>query len=261
MPHFRVSRPTSVWSSTLLAALLLAPALAAPLPAAAQDYILVPQPLVRKFPVFTYCPLPVDLQFTPTSGTVTISWVANIHTATLDPPFITYTHQSIDNVTVVPQSVHAAHLVPNDENSGSAYFTCYSQANVPFIFGFDQIAPGTVPLYELFDGPPSGWDLTQGAYYDASQSADIDPSGAEPHTPGVGCLGLGLAQPTPSLSDSARTSVTVTGLTAGQSYVLSAWWRVDDGAEAGASLTIRITGPDTTPVAEKTWGWLKRRYR
>jgi hypothetical protein len=246
----------------MLGVLLFAPALTPPRPAAAQDIILVPPPFVRKFPVFQYCPLPIDLVFTPTSQSVTITWTANINGPIPDPPFIAYAHQSIDNVTVVPAAVHAANQFPNDPNSNSSYIVCYSQANVPSFFAFDQISPGSVPLYELFDSPPSGWDLGQGAYYDATRSADLDPTGAEPHTPGVGCLGLGLPQQSPSLSDTARTSVTVTGLTAGQSYVLSAWWRVDDGVgNPGASLTVKITGPDTTPVTEKTWGWIKSRYR
>jgi hypothetical protein len=256
-------RRPSIWSSTVLAVLLLAPGLIPPRPAAADEVILVPPPFVRKFPVFQYCPLPIDLAFTANAATATIHWVANIYGPIPDPPFLVFAHQSIDNVTVVPTAVHAANQTPNDQNSNSDYFVCYSQANVPFFFAFDHVAPGSVPLYELFDSPPSGWDLSQGAYYDPTRSADIDPSNTGGgHTAGVGCLGLGQVQPTPSLSDSARTSVTVTGLTAGQSYVLSAWWRVDDGvANPGASLRIFIIGPDTTPLAERSWGWIKQRYR
>jgi hypothetical protein len=257
------NHPMAFLSTLSLVALISASGVPSPRSAAAEEIILVQPPLIRKFPAFTFCPFPVSLQFTANASTATVHMVANNYvfgpSFEGDPDEFRYAHQGVDNVSVVPLAVHTAHLLDNDLSSD--YFTCYSQATVPFIFKFDEIAPGSVPLLETFENAPSGWDMTQGAYYD-SRSAHNDPSSTTGHTDGVGSLGLGLSSPTPSLSDSARTSVTVTGLTAGQPYVLNGWWVVDNGIFSNdVSLTIKITGPDLTPLGQRTWGSVKRRYR
>jgi hypothetical protein len=259
MLRFPLSQP----KAPLLPAALLAFAAAflQPMPVAAQEVIISPGPLVRKFPENVYCPFPIELEFTATAPFATIHAVANVYTFSGATSF--YTHQAIDNLFVVAHADYLAHSVPNDQ----AYDICYLGETVPTIFYFDQLPGGTAKLAETFASSASGWDLTQGAYFDGTRSADNDPSNQDPAPPdrdhSGGCLGLGLdVNPTPSPADSARTSITVSGLTAGQSYNVTGWWTVGDGIFTDkASLTIKVTGPGGTPITQRTWGALKGLYR
>jgi hypothetical protein len=221
-----------------------------------EDVILAPQPLVRKFPQDFFCMFPIDLAFTANGPTATIHAVGNIYVNS-GGSFL-YTHQAIDNMFVVTDADYAAHTVNND----GSYQFCYDQAHVPTIFLFDLQNLATAKLAEKFALGATGWDLTQGAYFDVTKSADNDPSTGGPHDHNGGCLGLGLETPSPSLSDSARTSVVVSGLTSGQVYHLAGWWTVGDGIFTNqATLSIKITGSGSTPVASRTWGAVKRSYR
>lgn len=257
MRRFLPRRPRR-WTRWILSSALVASLVPGqPRPIAAEEIVLVSEPLVRKFPEFTFCPLPVTLAFTASGGTATIFIVAN--TYVFDGASFIYTHQAIDDVSVVRDSVNALFQLVNDESSPFNF--CYLGATVPSIFEFDQLAPGTPPLLETFESAPSGWDLDHGAYYDGTRSGPNNPSSPSP-TFGTGSLGLGIESATPSLADSGRTSITVTGLIGGKGYVLNGWWSVDGGISTdNASLTVKITGPDQTPLAQKTWGALKARYR
>lgn len=245
----------------VLAALTASAAALQPIPAAAQDVIISPGPLVRKFPENVYCPFPIEMEFTATSTVATIHAVANIYAFSGATPF--YTHQAIDNIFVTPHAGYLAHTVPND----GSYDFCYLNDQVPTIFYHDQLPPSTAKLAESFATNAALWDLTQGGYYDPTRSADNDPSNQDPAPPdrdhSGGCLGLGLdINPTPSPTDSARTSIVVSDLTPGQTYNLTGWWIVGDGIfTEQASLTIKVTGPGSTPITQKTWGGLKREYR
>lgn len=242
------------------AALALASGPIQPGPVAAQEVIIAPGPLVRKFPQDFFCPFPIELQFTATASTAKIHAVANIYVNS-GGSFL-YTHQAIDNIFLVTAADYTAHAVANDEFGD--YGPCYLDAMVPTIFQFDQLTPGAAKLSEQFATDAALWDLTQGAYYDPLRSGDNDPShdSPPPHDRTGGCLGLGLENATPSVQDSARTSIMVSGLTPGQPYNLTGWWTVGDGIFTDqASLTIKVTGPGSTPLVQRTWGALKGRYR
>jgi hypothetical protein len=220
------------------------------------DIILAPGPLIRKFPENFFCPFPIDLPFTANGSMATIHAVGNIYVNS-SGTFL-YTNQGIDNVFVVTDADFIAHTATND----GSYSFCYQDANLPTLFLFDQQNLGTAKLAETFATGAVGWDLTQGAYYDNTKSADNDPTVTGLHNHDGGCLGLGLENATPSLQDSARTSVVVLGLTAGQVYHVTGWWTVGDGIFTDqASLSIKVTGSGATPVAARTWGAVKRSYR
>ena len=262
MSRFRVSHRGVVARWIMMAAMIAMSFPLLPRPIAADEIVLVGDPFLRKFPA-DYCPFPLALAFTSSGDHATIFVTAN--TYVFDGSQFIYTHQSIDNMVVVRDSIYALpqYLLDNTDLS-SPYHGCYTSGGttVPSIFEFDLINPGDAALYELFESAPSGWDLTQGAYFETPRSAPLNPSSSTP-TYGVGDLGLGQTSLSPSLADSARTSVIVPGLIGGKSYVLTGWWIADFGGipTGNVSLTIKITGPDQTPLAQKTWGNLKARYR
>ena len=226
-----------------------------PSPAAAQDVIISPGPLVRKFPE-NYCPFPIELEFTATATTAIVHATANTYVFSGSTPI--YTNQAIDNIFVVAHADYTAHSVPNTGD----YDSCYLGETVPTIFEFDQLSPGTAKLADTFPTTAALWDLSQGGYFDATRSADNDPSGTNPHDESGGCLGLGVENASPSPADSARSSVMVSGLTPGQVYNVTGWWIVGGGIFTDqASLTIKVTGPGATPAVQRTWGALKGRYR
>jgi len=247
----------------ILALALIGCLLPAPRPIAADEIIVVSPPLVRKFPA-DWCPLPIALEFISTGDHADIYVTANNYV--FDGSEFLHAHQVIDNMVVVRDSIYALQQYILDNNDPSSPFhSCYTSGGttVPSIFKFDLISPADAPLFELFESPPVGWDLTQGAYYQTPGSAPLNPSG-DPLVLGIGSLGLGQISATPSLTDTARTSVRVSGLIGGKAYVLTGWWIADGSAinvlDQG-SLTIKIIGPDLVPLAQKTWGNLKARYR
>jgi hypothetical protein len=256
MSRFPMRHRATRW---ILALVLIACLLPAPQPIAADEIILVGVPLIRKFPAFDFCPFPLRMEFTASGSTAKIFVSANVYVFdNTQPPGeeTVYTHQGIDDIVVVRDSVAFQHMV---ENVGS-FASCYSQAPVDSIFNFDEISPSDASYYELFDSAANGWDLANGAYYDNTRSGPIAPSSGS--ASGTGCLGLGLPSGSPSLADTARTQVSIGGLIAGKRYVLTGWWSVDNGIPSNqVSLTIQMTGPDQTPLARRTWGAVKARYR
>lgn len=260
MSRFPMRHPATRW---ILVLVLIAFTLPAPQPIAADEIILVGVPLVRKFPAFDFCPLPLKMEFTASGSTAKIFVSANVYVFDNSQPpgqEVVYTHQSIDDIVVVRDSVYSRHVLDNSD-PGSFYHSCYSGATVDSIFKFDEISPGDASYFELFDSAANGWDLANGAYYDNARSGPIDPSSGSP-TSGTGCLGLGLQSGSPSLADTARTQITINGLIGGKRYVLTGWWSVDNGILSNqVSLTIQMTGPDQTPLARKSWGAVKARYR
>lgn len=266
MLRFLPQRPAP-WSRLLVsAAMVVAMVPIEPSRIAADEVILEPTPLVRKFPQGSFCPFPIKMEFVSTGGTATIFVTTNTYVFDgTRPPGeqMVYTHQGIDNMVVVRDSIYDLHRLYNN-NPSSEVNACYVGAHVDTIFLFDQLNPGDAQLLELFDSPPSGWDLANGAYYETGRSGPINPSDPENPVSGTGCLGLGPQTATPSLADSGRTQITIGGLFPAKRYVLTGWWSVDDGIEIGTNdptITIKITGPDQTPLAQKTWGALKARYR
>jgi hypothetical protein len=78
-----------------------------------------------------------------------------------------------------------------------------------------------------------------------------------------GSIGLGQDSSTPNEADIASTEITVSGLTQGENYNLSAWWDVGHVIFGSTEtfLTVSIYGPSGTPVVRRSWGGLKRTYR
>lgn len=232
---------------------LLLVACTAPL-ARAQELI-EPRTKDRKFPVGLWCPIALDLQFTANASSATIRFSTNVFWD--DGGTLRWSQQYLDNICVAPHDV----FVNNQVDPGDYSANCYTDSLIPKRFAFQTA--GAIPLKELFASNPSGtWDLSHGAYWRSDFSAPSNP-GVENDSLSSGSLGMGQDSQTPSASDSAITSVVITGLLPGQSYDLSGWWDVHDSFLASNSvfLTVHITGPGATPIVTKTWGALKRQYR
>lgn len=228
-------------------------------PQARGQELIVPRTKDRKFPQGVWCPLPLDLAFTANGAEATIRFSTNVYYQdSNNNNELSWSEQFLDNVCVSPEDVYQAHLNPRVLDTPS--YDCYFGETIEQRFHF-QNAGGTL-LKELFDTNPVGrWDLDHGAYWSDSATAANDPGVEEDFDP-LGCLGLGRDQTPRSPTDSAYTSVTVTGLTQDQNYVLTGWWYVRRMDLNDLFLTTRIYGIDgPTPIARKTWGAVKRQYR
>jgi hypothetical protein len=255
---------TRVRSPRILAAMCSAAALAATLvaPAGAEEELIQPKQLDRRFPQFQFCPITLTLDFVAPGTEATIHFRANVYGFDPSTSQLTYIRHEIDGIALSTTADHAANsgFPPSGSNSEN----CYLDAPAPSFF-YNR-AGLSLPLLELFDTDPTarGWDMTQGAYFDPTRSCPRDPEHDLDLTGGA--LGLGLDLPGGSAADSARTSITVTGLTPGTSYTVSGWWYVDENpldalGNSRASLTVWVTGSGSTPIARRTWGAMKERYR
>lgn len=223
--------------------------------------ILAPRPMDRRFPQGQFCALPVDLEFTAPGPTVRVLFEARRFVLDPNDNQLHWTEQSLDNVMIATAADYDANFGPPPEFGSSQ--NCYIGDPLPTpYFYFNR--PGLVlPLAELFDTDPAarGWDLAHGAYYRDNYSAprnpelDNDPSG--------GSLGMGEDSASPVGDEVATTEITVNGLTQGQNYNLSAWWDVGYVIFGSTEtfLTVTIFGPESTPVARRSWGGVKRAYR
>jgi hypothetical protein len=219
----------------------------------------------RKFPQGVFCPFPFDVSFTADGSDITLRISTSTVNYLYDPQtFETHwSHQQLDNICVVPESEYAAHHGPLGSYSGDCYFP-HPDNQLTETFYFQDA--GAIPLEELFpstgDDPANrGWDLTHGCSWNANATAPNDPGTDASFAPS-GCLDLGQFDAALSLSDSAYTTRTVTGLTAGQQYRLTGWWNVDDMQEGKIFMTVQIFGSNNpTPIVRRTWGAHKSRYR
>jgi hypothetical protein len=258
MPH-----PATAFSRRLLSGLLLSAVALAALPALsfAQELI-PPRNIDRKFPQFVFCGLPVDIAFVANGPTARIEFEGDVYAPTSNPPFIQWANQAIDNVSVSSDADFTAHF--GGPPSGVPWEFCYQGDPVPVSYFYFNDATG-LPLLEQFDDDPAarGWDVTQGAVFEADRTAvrDPEPSGTHNDFSG-GCLQIGQEVPSPTGNETGKTSITVSGLTAGVTYHVGAWWSVVNFEdEESVRLTIRVFGDDTTPLSERSWGSIKARYR
>lgn len=244
MTRYPVSLLRLLVSAAAGATLVLAAAVTLPVETAADVVLIEPPVLIRKFPE-GICPLPILMTFTASGTSATLHAEANVYAGQTND----YTRTAIDNIALVPTATLLAHM----DFLGVGFCTPDT------ILKFQELPAGTVPLVETFESGAPGWDLTQGAYLDATRSAPLVPS----FSAGTKCLGLGLDNTTPAPNVFARTSITVTGLTAGVSYTVSGWWHVESAAIAtdDSRLWLKVTGPDPTPAQGRTWGTLKTLYR
>jgi hypothetical protein len=228
----------------------------------AQDPLIPPRNIDRKFPQFTFCALPVDVAFVADGPTARIEFEGDVYAPTSQDPFIQWARQAIDNVSVSTDADFAAHF--GGPPSGSTSEFCY-QGDVPPVsyFYFNQVPVGSLPLLELFDTDPAarGWDLSQGCAFEDNRTAARDPDSGHNDFSG-GCLAIGQEVPSPTGNETGLTSIVVSGLVAGQTYHLGAWWSVQNfEQEESVRLTIRVFGSDVTPLVERTWGSAKAIYR
>jgi len=245
-------------SAILLASGLTLTSVVAPL-AHAQDLI-PPKTLNRRFPTGQFCALPIEIAFVATSATAKIRFEAQNYI--LDgSSVLQWTRQAIDNVAISAGPQYDANFGPPPAFSEAE--NCYIGDPTPVQYFYSNRAGLTLQLFERFDNDPTprGWDMTHGAYFDASRTARRD---VEAYTDlSGGCLGLGLESASPSLSDVPTSEVQFSGLTAGETYKVSAWWDVDfvQFDSQATYLTVRILGEGSTEIARKSWGALKKQYR
>lgn len=244
------------WSRLGLAAALAALVATVAPPASAQELI-TPPVKDRRFPQGVFCPLPIDVAFVANGPTATIRFSTNVFLFDNNDQAVEWSEQYLDNIAVAPISVYNANLgAPGGYSSD-----CYFGETIATRFYFQNA--GALPLLDTFDTDPvsRGWDMSQGAYWSGNGTAPHDPGTELDFTPS-GSLGLGQDSANPSLSDSAVTSVTVSGLTAGGTYVLTGWWDARNVVLGQTFLTIRVYGTQgPTPIVRRTLGELKRRYR
>ena len=250
-------RRFSGWRHGLRAALLLALAAAA---APVSADVIQTRPLNRKFPSGQFCPLPLSIEFTSPTDRVTVEFKALrfVNDEFGDPQ---YTEQLIDNVMLAPTAVHNGNFGPPPDDWFALVdcYTCGGVTTTASYFHFTNIA--TLPLRELFDVDPAttGWDMTNGAYWNTIQGAPRRVEQENDQDFSAGCLLLGDqgSQPDPY----GTTSKEITGLTAGASYTLSAWWSANISScqidPPPIHLTITISAPNQVgvdePVAQSNW--------
>jgi len=218
--------------------------------ASAQE-LLQPKITDRKYPQGTWCPLPFDLEFTPISTTVIIKFSTNVWYQDDSDQSFHFTDQYLDNIYVSPQSVYTTNL---GTYSDDCYFP-HPDNHLSSVFYFENA--GDQPLDETFAADPSArWDIDHGAHWENSPGG---PAGGGDDTRANGMLGLG--EDTQGTGENASTQVSVEGLHAGQPYVLTGWWNVNDLLPGKVELTVTIYTDAATPVMKKTWGSVKQLYR
>lgn len=239
-----------------LAAVVLLASFASPHSAAAQDDVIPPKPLVRKFPQGVFCALPVSVTFVAPFEPVIVTFTAkrwvDDGTGTLQ-----WTQQYLDNVTVSPTAGVTANTLAPPAGSNAEFCYIGDPQPTPY-FRFNR-AGLDLRLLERFDGDPagSGWLMSNGAYFDPARTAARDVETLTDLT--GGSLGLGDGSGVPAADATAGTSITLDNLEAGESYDLCAWWdagfvRFPHDTEY---LTVSITTLGGVPVARRSWGSLK----
>lgn len=183
-----------------------------------------------------WCPaeqiLSFDGSFVADGPRATFEFVATNHSNITGD----WRHERIDNIFVVPAATYATYKHLPDSALAAAFGCLEPNRNY---FHFNEVPPAEIVFEERFPfGPGPDWDLSHGAYANPGSSAlnalalPLESSGQS--------LGLGLdAVPT----FTATTEVTVDGLTAGQSYVVTTWTQCAD-ASVGSDLVIRIYGTE-----------------
>ncbi len=244
---------------SLFGCALLASVFALAAPAGAQELI-TPKVLIRRFPQGQFCALPVSISFVAPSTDVIVTFTA--------AEFVddgsgtqTWTEQAIDNVTVASTAQVAANTAGPPEFSSSE--NCYVGDPQPVTYFHFNRAGLTLALLELFDTDPAsrGWTMSPHSHFDSGRSGPRDVENDADLTGGSLALGDGSGVPASGITSSA--TLTLSTLDPGTSYDLGAWWyagfvRFPHDTDY---LTITITTNAGTPIAQKSWGALKSRYR
>lgn len=248
-------RPTHVLSAFALIAF----ALVVQTPSRADD-VIPPKVLVRQFPQGQFCALPLSVTFTAPAAPIVIKFTA-VEFVPDASNLLTWTEQSIDNVTLAPSAVVAANLAGPPPFGSSE--NCYIGDPQPVAYFHFNRPALSINLLELFDTDPvaRGWDLSNDAFFNPSRSGPRDVETDADLT--GGCVGIGSGTGTPSAGSTASVSFTLSGLTAGESYDLGAWWYAGFVRFPHDTnyLTVTITTESGTPVIRKSWGAFKSSLR
>lgn len=234
---------SSIGRGVVMAAALAALACFTVAPASAEDAII--KTVDRKFPVFKFCPLETrtglsaDLTFVAPASTVRITFAAN----NLRNGAANNLH--IDNVSVVLNSIFLNHRVVSP-----GYGICYNEDTPPgqttggvenawsYDFEFDGTAQAEV-TQETFAslGPWTGSHLT----FDGARTAPDHPTSTDPNPGTTGSLRLGV-QADGAVPVSA--SRIVSGLVPGQTYIVFAWWYIENPDPLTVKIGLPCSDPD-----------------
>lgn len=203
----------------------------------AQDVVILPpRPLDRKFPT-GFCPFEFTLTFVPTTTTATLRFWANVSAA--NGP----TQQGIDNICVVKETVYNS-----NKGTCSACPRYIGPPDIPVEAFFFNRSGLDIAFLERFDTDPigRGWNTGEGAWWNDLQSAPANPEAPGGTNP-PGFLRLGGASGD-CPRDTAWTSITVGGLTAGTVYVLSGWWYAGNITLGQTTLVASVDTGSPNPV-------------
>lgn len=218
----RIVRGVSVWSALLAAMLISGPVQAA----------ISNKSIDRRFPA-QFCPIDNDdfiLEFVADTSRARLTF--KVRNFGLLGGFLG--HQ-LDNVAVVDRTTFLANRVVTP-----GYSFCYQSPGHLNTKGYDFSAAGTTESFlDLFDADADGWDLTNRAFF-ATSSAPRNPPVGNDNT--GRSIGLGKSA---DGDVEVSTSVLVSGLTPGVTYVITGWWQEFDD-DRPLNITI-----DTAPCADR----------
>lgn len=245
------------------APLLLALVLGAPSARAQEDDVIPPRVIVRQFPQGQFCALPVSISFIAPATPIKVTFTA-LQFAESGFAGLLWTNQAIDNVSIATTAQVVANTeAPSSGNSASCYDNATGTPDPPVAYFHFNRAGLTLNLLELFDSDPvaRGWDLSDGAAFVNGRSAPRNVENDSDES--FGCVVFGDGLGTPVANQTKSASVSLAGLTEGVSYDLGAWWDANFVRFPFDTnyLTVTITTGNSTVVARKTWGALKRQYR
>lgn len=195
-----------------LAALLAAAVWLAP--ARAHAVADIPErPVVRQFPE-GWCPFPTGIRFTASATTMKLTFTV-VKPGASTPDF------GIDNIVVVPANVYTSPAFHGRATSASL---CAAGDSC---FLFDR--PGTGAILNLFSSNPTAtWDLTHGVAWVSTATAPEHPDTGVVLAK-AGYLRFTYLGPGNVALDTARTSMTLTGLVPCQDYVVDGWTWLSGG--------------------------------
>ena len=187
----------------------------------------------RRFPVFFFCPLDhlsFDLTFVADGDGAVITFAADNRDTSG-----AFNGHKLDNIAITDIFTFQSNLVvtPN-------YETCYASPGQSDTPSYDFDAFSTPEAYlERFDTNAGGWSTTSGASFLSGSSAPRFPVSGNDTTGGSLALGSN-AQGSVRVS----TSRAITGLTAGQTYVLTGWWSAQNLVPLDITIRTTCSAPD-----------------
>jgi len=187
----------------------------------------------RRFPVFFFCPLDhlsFDMTFFADGDAAVITFAADNRNASG-----VFNGHKIDNIAIADHLSFSSNLVVTP-----GFETCYASPGQSDTPAYDFDAFFAVNAYlELFDTNAGGWSTSSGAAFLPGSSAPRFPVSGSGQTGGslaLGSSGLGPVR--------ISTSKTITGLTAGTTYVVTGWWSAQELVPLDITIQTFCTAPD-----------------